>query len=74
MTSSQTDGLRTVDPSLETLPLRRYDLVLAAIPLAFVASLFADALLAVPTPQALAVAGVLGGLAVADALFVNPPT
>lgn len=52
----------------------RYDFVLALIPVAFAASLFADTVLSVPTPLALVVASLLGGLAVVDALFVNPPT
>lgn len=55
-------------------PLTRYDFVLAVIPMAFLVSLFADAVLAVSTPLAMIVASLLGGLAVVDALFVNPPT
>lgn len=51
----------------------RYDAVLAAIPAAFLTAAVAAGLLAVPVEWSVALAGAVGSLAVADALFVNPP-
>jgi len=54
--------------------LSRYDVVLAAIPLAFLAGLAATVALGVSVRAAMAVASALGAVAVVDALFVNPPS
>lgn len=54
--------------------LSYYDFVLAVIPLAFLTSVLVGHLLPVSTRTALVAASVVGGLAVADALFFNPPT
>jgi hypothetical protein len=53
--------------------LSYYDLVLAVIPIAFLTSVLVGHLLPVSTRTALVAAAVVGGLAVADALFFNPP-
>jgi hypothetical protein len=53
--------------------LTRYDLVLTAIPLAFVLAAIATIALSVPFPAALAVGAAGSAAALADALFVNPP-
>lgn len=51
----------------------RYDLVLAVIPAAFLVAGLAGSVLAVPLETAVIAASALGGLAVVDALFLNPP-
>lgn len=51
----------------------RYDVVLAVIPVAFLSALLLGSTPAVPGPAAVAVATVVGLLAVVDALFLNPP-
>lgn len=52
----------------------RYDLVLTAIPSAFVFSLLVAGLLSIPARNALVVGSIVGALALLDALFLNPPT
>lgn len=54
--------------------LSRHDLVLVAIPVAFVVSLFLGQLLSVPVEGSMTVAAAVGAVAMADALFVNPPS
>jgi len=54
--------------------LSRYDVVLLAIPLAFLFGLVVSGLPSVPVEGALGVASAVGAVAVADALFLNPPT
>jgi len=51
----------------------RYDVVLAVIPAAFLVAALAAHLLAVPPETTMLGAAVVGTLALADALFVNPP-
>jgi len=51
----------------------RYDLVLAAVPLAFVLALVAGLVSSVPVRSAITVAAIAGTAAVVDALFINPP-
>ena len=60
-------------PSDDHVPVTRYDLVLAAIPSAFVAAVLAAHLLSVPVQTALTGASAVGALALIDALFLNPP-
>ncbi|WP_439027314.1 hypothetical protein [Haloarchaeobius sp. DT45] len=53
--------------------ISRYDLVLAMIPLSFVAATVWSALADAAPTTAITVAGACCLLALADALFVNPP-
>ncbi|MFB6296076.1 MAG: hypothetical protein ABEH66_04450 [Halobacteriales archaeon] len=53
--------------------MSRYDAVLAVIPLSFLLSAFAGQVLPVDPQVGLAAASVVGGAAVVDALFLNPP-
>jgi hypothetical protein len=50
-----------------------YDLVLAVIPLAFLASALVSEVLSLSGTTTIAAASVVAGLAVVDALFFNPP-
>jgi len=52
----------------------RYDLVLALIPAVFAVTLAAAAFADLTLRTALTGASLVGALAVADALFLNPPT
>ena len=63
------------DSTDSTLPrtVSRHDLVLAAIPAAFLASVLASWALAVPSRLALTAAGVVAAAVMADGLFRNPP-
>lgn len=54
--------------------LSRYDLVLAVIPTAFLLAVLASELLGLAPRTLLGAAGLVGALAVADTLFLNPPT
>lgn len=54
--------------------LSRYDLVLAVIPAAFVLAVVVAELFGVPVRESLLAAAGVGGLAVVDAVFVNPPS
>ena len=51
----------------------RYDILLAVIPVSFLATLVAAWFLPVPTRMGLTVGSLVCSLAVLDALFVNPP-
>lgn len=62
------------DVSVDGRPVSRYDLILAAIPLAFVAALVAAVTLGVPLRSTMGAASMVGALAVGDAIFRNPPT
>ena len=53
--------------------LSRYDLLLVIIPAAFVGSLAVGHILSIPPRSALTAASVVGALALADGLFLNPP-
>jgi len=59
---------RTTGPDLS-----RYDIILVAIPLAFLAALLTGQILSLPMQATVVVGAALGALAVVDALFVNPP-
>jgi|APHM01.1.fsa_nt_gi hypothetical protein len=54
--------------------LSRYDLILVAIPLAFLAGGVATFGLGVPVRRSMAAASLVGAFAVVDALFINPPS
>ncbi|MEF8773318.1 MAG: hypothetical protein V5A23_02650 [Halobacteriales archaeon] len=54
--------------------LTYYDLVLAVIPAAFAFAILVGHALPLPPQGAVAVASLIAGLAVVDALFLNPPT
>lgn len=62
-----------IDDRAALPPVSRYDLLLAVIPLAFLASLTLGTVLAIPVRTALVGALVVGTLALVDALFINPP-
>lgn len=68
-------GLRNaVDRSRRTLRrASRYDLVLALIPAAFLLAAIAGSTLPVSSTTAVLAAGLLSGMAIVDALFLNPP-
>ena len=72
------DSGHSSEPSLsirDRLPdLSRYDLLLATIPLVFAVMLAVHAALGVPFTAAVTAASVLSGLALSDALFLNPPS
>ncbi len=61
-------GARTTGPDLS-----RYDIILVAIPLAFLAALLVGQLLSLSMQATVVVGAALGALVVVDALFVNPP-
>jgi len=63
--SRTTDGATVVS---------RYDLVLAVVPVALLLGLAAGLLSSIPLHAAMAVGSLVGAAAVADALFVDPPT
>jgi len=52
----------------------RYDLLLALIPSVFLASFLLGVVFGVPARTTLIGAAIVGGFAVCDALFLNPPT
>jgi hypothetical protein len=64
---------RTREHSAAGSRFSRYDLLLLVIPAVFLLALVASAVSALPTRAFVAGASVIGGLAVADGLFVNPP-
>ncbi|MFB6179689.1 MAG: hypothetical protein ABEI77_08200 [Halorientalis sp.] len=53
--------------------MSRYDLVLAFVPTVFLVSLLVGTLFSVETHTAITGAGILGVIALVDALFINPP-
>jgi hypothetical protein len=58
----------------DTLPSpSRYDLLLAAVPVAFLLSVAAQAVFGMPLELAIAGGSLLGTAVVTDALFLNPP-
>ncbi|MHB9286742.1 hypothetical protein ACKVMT_06840 [Halobacteriales archaeon Cl-PHB] len=60
--------------SLDGLPSpSRYDLQLAAIPVAILLSVVARTVLGVSSPLAVLPLGIVGSAVLVDALFVNPP-
>ena len=65
---------KTFDPFGFVGSVSYYDLVLAVIPAVFAVSVLVGTLLAVEPHVAFAVGSALAGLALVDALFVNPPT
>ncbi|QPV64261.1 hypothetical protein I7X12_06500 [Halosimplex litoreum] len=68
------DGARrTREHSAAGSRLSRYDLLLVVIPAAFLLALVGSLVSALPASVFVAGASVIGGLAVADGLFVNPP-
>lgn len=61
------------DVAPSRLPLSRYDLVLALIPLAFGVAILAGTLLGVSLPTAMAAASTLGMALIVDTVYRNPP-
>ncbi len=75
MTGSDAFGqLRELFAAIADRRFGRYDLVLAAIPLAFLLAGIAGLTLSVPPRLALTAAAAVGAVAVTDSLFINPPT
>lgn len=56
-----------------TPPFDRYDLLLWAIPLAFVLALFAAWLAGIPQEVALTAGSAVGGGAIAHGVYLDPP-
>jgi hypothetical protein len=71
MTASTNRGLPR---NRERTTLSRYDLVLAVIPAAFLLGLLAAASLSIPLETTLPASSLIGVLALADTLYLNPPT
>ncbi|WP_436926905.1 hypothetical protein [Halosimplex amylolyticum] len=63
----------TREHSIADRRLSRYDLLLLVIPAAFLLALVGSTVSSIPTSAFVAGASIVGGLAVADGLFVNPP-
>lgn len=72
MAASNTDA-RTTDRTTGRT-VTRYDLVLLVIPAVFVLALAAAQVSPFRASTLLAAASLVGGLAVVDGLFVNPPS
>ena len=75
---SSSDRPETVAPDRHRLSRNRrrpsrYDLLLAVVPLSFVAGLLAVGLADVPFRVAMSSAAAVGALALVDGLFLNPP-
>lgn len=62
-----------IDRLVERSSVTYYDLVLAVIPSVFVVAVLVGAVFSVPAETAITGASVAAALALADALFVNPP-
>lgn len=69
--ASDTDG--TAERTDVRRRFSRYDLVLAAIPTAFSIAAIASQFVSVSTHTVVAGATIVGVLALADGLFINPP-
>ncbi|WP_435333770.1 hypothetical protein [Haloarchaeobius sp. TZWWS8] len=67
------DSSSALDASSTGRPFSRYDLVLLFIPLAFVTAAVAAVAFSIPVHRAVTVGGGCCLVALADALFVNPP-
>ncbi|MEM4780572.1 MAG: hypothetical protein QXG03_03275 [Halalkalicoccus sp.] len=60
-------------PDERTVAVSRYDLLLGIVPAAFVLAVLASATLAISVHAALVFASLVGALAIADAIALNPP-
>ena len=72
MAASNTDRTRGAD-RVDGRTLTRYDALLLVIPAVFVLALAAAQVAGFQLSTVLAAASLVGALAVADGLFVNPP-
>ena len=54
--------------------ITRYDLILASIPLVFVAAVIVASVASLPMNVAVIGGAVVGAIVLSDALFLNPPT
>ena len=75
MTSSE-NSTESRGPNDRRVPfhsLSRYDLLLAFVPTVFLVSIIVGNVLSLGTQTALAGASLVGTIALADALFINPP-
>jgi hypothetical protein len=70
MTASTTSG---VPQKRRRTTLSRYDLVLAVIPAAFVVALLSTLVFSIPLRTTLPPSSLVGVLALADTLYLNPP-
>jgi hypothetical protein len=73
VTTSRSARRQSDGPSSLAFEPSRPDLVLAAIPAAFLLAAVASAVFGLGARPALAGGSLLGALAVGDALFLNPP-
>jgi len=71
MTASANSGIP--EQRSRTVP-SRYDIVLAVIPAAFVVAVFVSVVFSVPLRAVLPAGSLVGGLALVDGLYRNPPT
>lgn len=71
MAASNTDARATEN---RTRGLTRYDLLLLVIPATFVVALLVATVSPFSASTLLAAASVVGAIAVADGLFINPPS
>jgi hypothetical protein len=74
-TADRTDrsGELSTSDSLLATAFTRHDLVLAVIPSAFVVAMLVGTVLSLSTRASVLLGSLVGALALADALFVNPP-
>lgn len=72
MATSDRTGLPREHRSIDRR-LSRYDLLLLVIPAAFLLALVGSTVSGLPLSALMAAASLVGALAVADGLFVNPP-
>lgn len=74
MATRRTDARPTERGTTGDRPVTRYDLLLFAIPVPFVLAVLVAQVAPFGVTQLLAVASLVGALAVVDGLFVNPPS
>lgn len=72
-TRNRPDELSTNEHST-VAAITRHDLVLAVIPSAFIVAMLVGQVVSLSTQASVALASIVGALALFDALFLNPPT
>lgn len=70
MTASTNSGMAR---NRRRTTLSRYDLVLAVVPAAFVVALLSTLIFSIPLRATLPASSLVGVLALADTLYLNPP-
>lgn len=73
MAASNSDPRMAETERTADRPLTRYDLLLFVIPVTFLVALLLAQVSSLPASTLLAAASLVGAVAVADGLFVNPP-